>query len=353
MRRRWNWIGAATAVTALALAGAGTAPADPQEPATQPLRDVERATVAWVDGVRGAVVGVQPWRGGQPIRFNAGRSGSAVAIARRDGVTELLTTTGVIGSGMNRVQITFPDGRTGEGTVVGRDVASGAVLVHCTLATQHVLPLGRSAGAAIGARVLTAGSPYGSLHRVYQVGMSIGTITGRYDVTVAEPAKGVADRYRGEVLETDAGVNPGSFGGPLCDRRGRVIGLVVQSLARTRWLGTAAPIDPVRRHLPALRAGLGQSGAGIAAGTTKARLAAAHDGSGVVVLNGGETPLQIGDVITAITTGTRTREFGANAQAVADLLRLAAAQITAFTVIRDGEKTPVPWTRADESGEDF
>jgi S1-C subfamily serine protease len=352
-----TWSGGAVAAAALAGFGPGTDPAqaDPQDRAgvEAPLRDVEQATVAWVDRVRGAVVGVQPWRGGQPIRFNAGRSGSAVAIAHRDGVTEFLTSTGVIGGGVSRVKLTFPDGRTAEGTVVGRDSVSGAVLLQCKAATAQVLPLGRSAGAAVGTRVLTAGSPYGSLHRIYEVGMSVGTITGRYAADAAEPETGVADRYTGEVLETDAGVNPGSFGGPLCDRRGRVLGLVVQSLTRNRWLGCAAPIDPIRRRLPALRAGLGRSDTGVAAGHGGARLARAADGSGVVVLAAGDTPLQVGDVITAVRVGTAIKRLGDNAQAVADLLRLAGATVTGFTVVRDGESTDTPWKREAESGEDF
>lgn len=357
MRRWMTWSGGAVAAAALAGLGPGVRPAqaDPQDRAgvEAPLRDVEQATVSWVDGVRGAVVGVQPWRGGQPIRFNAGRSGSAVAIARRDGVTEFLTTTGVIGGGVSRVKLTFPDGRSAEGTVAGRDAASGAVLLRCKEATTQVLALGRSAGAAIGTRVLTAGSPYGSLHRINEVAMSVGTITGRYRVKAAEPENGVADRYQGEVLETDAGVNPGSFGGPLCDRRGRVLGLVVQSLTRSRWLGCAAPIDPIRRRLPALRAGLGRSGAGVDAATGGCRLAAADDGSGVVVLAAGDTPLQVGDVITAVRVGDAVKRLGDNAQAVADLLRLAGTTVTGFSVVRDGAAVEAPWKRKDESGEDF
>jgi S1-C subfamily serine protease len=341
-----------SSAVALAACAAGAAAADPQDK-EQPLRDVESATVSWIDGVRHGVVGIQPWRGGQPIRFNAGRSGSAVAIARRDGVSEYLTTTGVIGGGVSKVRLTFPDGRTAEGTVAGRDAESGAVLIRCPEAAKQLLTFGRSAGAAVGTRVLTAGSPYGSLHRINEVGMSVGTITGRYAVKAAEPETGVTDRYQGEVLETDAGVNPGSFGGPLCDRRGRVLGLVVQSLTRNRWLGCAAPIDPIRRRLPALRAGLGRSGAGVGAGATNARLAKAHDGTGVVVLAAGDTPLQVGDVITSVHIGDKKKALGDNAQAMADLLRLAAATVTGFTVIRDGESTAVPWKRDSDSEEDF
>jgi len=355
MRRVMQWSGAAAAVALAVLGHAGPAGADPQEQ-EQPLRDVERATIDWVDGVRHAVVAVQPWRSGRPIRLNrrGSGSGSAVAIHTADGATEFLTTTGVVGGNVTTVRLTFPDGRTAEGTVLGRDAVSGAVLLRSAEQANQVLPLGRSEGAAIGTRVLTAGSPYGSLHRVYQVGVSIGTITGRYPVKAAEPANGARDRYRGEVLETDAGVNPGSFGGPLCDRRGRIIGLVVQSLSRNRWLGTAAPIDPIRRRLPALRAGLGRNGIGVDGGATNTRFAAAADGSGVVVLKKGTTPLEVGDVITAVTAGGKTRRFESNAQAVADLLRLASAQVTAFEVVRDGTSVAVPWKQgADESEEDF
>lgn len=353
--RRWiEWSGAAIAAAALMVTGlAGTAPAAPDgEEGDKPLRDVERATVRWVDEVRHAVVGIQPWRGGQPIRFTRGRSGSAVAIAKRDGVTELLSSTGVIGAGVDRVRLTFPDGRTAEGRVAGRDASSGAVLVTTKTHTKAVLPLGRSGSLGIGTRVLTAGSPYGSLHRVYQVAMSVGTVTGRYPVTAAEPETGVADRYKGEVLETDAGVNPGSFGGPMCDRQGRVVGLVVQSLSRSRWLGTAAPIDPIRRRLPALRAGLGRSGSGVSVTALKARFANASDGAGVVVLAKGDTPLQVGDVITAVIAGERTHR-PRDVEALVQLLRTAGNTVSGFRVVRDGTDTPVAWDRGGDEGEDF
>lgn len=355
--RRWiRASAAATTAALLLLSGATAAPGAPAGPDGEQddaaLRDVERATVRWVDEVRHAVVGVEPWRGGQPIGFNAGRAGSAVAITTREGATELLTTTGVIGAGVERVRITYPDGRSAEGRVVGRDAVSGAVLIETQTPTKSALPLGRSEPLTVGTRVLTAGSPYGSLHRVHEVGMSVGTITGRYPVAAAEPEIGVADRYQGDVLETDAGVNPGSFGGPLCDRRGRVVGLVVQSLSRSRWLGTAAPIDPIRRRLPALRAGLGRSGAGVAVPGLKARFATAVDGTGVVVLAPGDTPLQVGDIITTVVAGPRTLR-PRDADALVQTLTDAGAAASGFRVIRDGADTPVPWSRDDGSEEDF
>jgi len=62
-------------------------------------------------------------------------------------------------------------------------------------------------------------------------------------------------RYQGVVIETDASVNPGCFGGPLLDRSGRVVGVVSRGFSTRRWLGSAIPIDQVRVAVDAILAG--------------------------------------------------------------------------------------------------
>jgi len=60
--------------------------------------------------------------------------------------------------------------------------------------------------------------------------------------------------YRGVAIETDAAVNPGSFGGPLVDRKGNVVGVVCPTFSNQRWLGQAVPGDQVRLSVAAMLA---------------------------------------------------------------------------------------------------
>src|SRR6185436_5763975 len=52
-----------------------------------------------------------------------------------------------------------------------------------------------------------------------------------------------------------AAVNPGSYGGPLVDLDGKVVGIVIEPVSTKRWLGVAVPIDEVTPILDDLKAG--------------------------------------------------------------------------------------------------
>lgn len=108
------------------------------------------------------------------------------------------------------------------------------------------LPLGRSSDLQVGHSVFTVSNAFDSLSIDGTPAFSWGRVTsiGR-----------AGGAYKGVVLETDASVNPGSFGGPLLDRKGRVVGVVTDHVAPSRWLGTAVPIDQVKLGVEDLLAG--------------------------------------------------------------------------------------------------
>ncbi len=108
------------------------------------------------------------------------------------------------------------------------------------------LPLGRSADLQVGHSVFTVSNAFDSLSIDGTPAFSWGHVTsiGR-----------AGGAYKGVVLETDASVNPGSFGGPLLDRKGRVVGVVTDHVAPSRWLGTAVPIDQIKLGVEDLLAG--------------------------------------------------------------------------------------------------
>jgi S1-C subfamily serine protease len=53
-------------------------------------------------------------------------------------------------------------------------------------------------------------------------------------------------KYSGRVLETSAHLNNGMDGGPLVDAHGALVGVLCLNYSRSRWLGTAAPIDDLK-----------------------------------------------------------------------------------------------------------
>lgn len=326
----------------LALAGAAAGHADGDADA---LRALERETRALVARVQTGLVAVSPKEGGRVRMLTAvsGTAGAGVVLPARGDRHEVLTTTDVIGVRVERAQVVTGDGRELEATVVGRDPGCGAVLLACAESPGTPLALGRSAGVRVGDRVCTGsawGSPLpGSLVHEYQAAVSLGALTARYAAADHWEEVGVNDRYRGTVLETDAAVDPGAFGGPLCDRQGRVVGLLVSTLSHARWMGTAAPIDAVRARLPALRAGLGREPAGlVSVGDTGVLLAPAVGEAGVVVLAPGPSGLAVGDVVVALDGAPVT-----DARALAVALFAPRAIASGLTVRRDDVERRVPW----------
>ncbi|MBN2491932.1 MAG: PDZ domain-containing protein [Planctomycetes bacterium] len=148
-----------------------------------------------------------------------------------------------------RIVLTDVAGRELSAGVVGISPAGGVALLRIVRrGDDPVTPLvlGSSGDVKVGDRAVSLGNPYGTIQRTGQVALSSGSVSGIYQVN----GHGA---YRGEVLETDAAVNPGAFGGPLLDARGAVIGILLDAFSYNRWLGTALPIDQVKALLPRLR----------------------------------------------------------------------------------------------------
>ena len=106
----------------------------------------------------------------------------------------------------------------------------------------------------VGQFVMSVGNPFEAIHRMWRPAVSLGVVSGKY-----KPEKGFLTYYRGEVIETDAAVNPGSYGGPLVNRKGEVVGMVTSSFDYRRWLGCAVPADTVRRALAEIRGSGGEA----------------------------------------------------------------------------------------------
>jgi 2-alkenal reductase len=113
------------------------------------------------------------------------------------------------------------------------------------------VPLGSSAGVAVGEPVAAIGAPLGNENSlavgvVSAIGRSIQSLTSRYQLT--------------DAIQTDAAITHGNSGGPLFDARGRVIGINAQIRSQSgsgndAGVGFAVPIDSAKRSMKELLAG--------------------------------------------------------------------------------------------------
>ena len=147
----------------------------------------------------------------------------------------------------NKIRVTLADGSTWNVTQVNydedRDLA--VLWTDAPLAKLKPLPIGESGKLQVGQRVYAIGNPFGldqSLTSgiISALGRSMESRTGR--------------TIRG-VIQTDAAINPGNWGGPLLDSSGRVIGVNAAILSASgAWagIGFAIPIDEANRVVPRL-----------------------------------------------------------------------------------------------------
>ncbi len=189
-----------------------------------------------------AVVRVDVTRG----VLNQQGNGSGFVIAD-DG---LIVTNHHVIKGARRIQVHLGDGRALAAELVGRDPATDLALISVQPeAPLPTLRLGRTEGLAVGAVVLTIGSPFG-----FDQTLSAGHVSALGRSIKADDDWGTAID---EVIQTDAALNPGNSGGPLLDARGRVVGItsaIFSTSGHSAGVGFAIPVEVLRGVLPELLA---------------------------------------------------------------------------------------------------
>jgi S1-C subfamily serine protease len=166
-----------------------------------------------------------------------GRLGSGFLV---DGRGRVLTNAHVVGDEKSAI-VTFDDGTETDARVLGRDESTDlAVLLVADLPRGLApLPLGRSGGLVVGDPVVAIGNPFG-LERTATTG-------------IVSALKRIINAPNGfeiqNVIQTDAAINQGNSGGPLLDRRGRVLGInsqIATESGGSNGIGFAVPIDTIR-----------------------------------------------------------------------------------------------------------
>jgi S1-C subfamily serine protease len=253
-----------------------------------------------------------------------------------------------------RIFVHFADGRAFPAKVIGSDESTDIAV----LEVDHSAPLiaARRASddpAQQGDRVYAFGSPFG-----FRFSMSQGIVSALSRDPSDGPSGGSLTNY----IQTDAAINPGNSGGPLCDIRGRVIGMNVAIVtdgggpAGSRGVGFAIPLSTIEpiveqiiAHGEVSRGFVGVSFPQTDDLNTAALRGSDFNGTGVIV-NGivfgapaEAAGLKVGDIIVGVN--------GQSVRGVAHFRTLVATRrpgdVVAIKLWREGKNSDTTLTLVD------
>ena len=150
------------------------------------------------------------------------------------------------------IEITFINDNEVEASLVGSDAYYDVAVLK--VPKEHVVKvatIAESSSVELGDTVFTVGAPLGE---EYMGTITRGIISGlnrMIDISISSGS------YMMEVLQTDAPINSGNSGGPICNISGHVIGITSSKLAGTgvEGMGFAIPADSVMSIIDSLESG--------------------------------------------------------------------------------------------------
>jgi serine protease Do len=135
----------------------------------------------------------------------------------------------------DEVAVTFADGRTAQGTVVGRDIDADLAVIEVDTTAAPALPWADGAPASIGTALFALASPGGRGLRV-----TFGFVSG-----IDRAFRGPRGRRITGSVEHTAPLLPGSSGGPIVNAAGQLLGINTNRLGEGFYL--AMPADEALR----------------------------------------------------------------------------------------------------------
>ena len=178
-------------------------------------------------------------------------SGSGFVYKIDDNYGYILTNYHVIENG-RRYVVTFYDGEEVEASLVSGDQYYDiAVLKVNKDKVKKVATLGNSSMLELGDTVFTVGAPLG---KEYMGTITKGIVSGINRMVSVELTSG---NYLMEVIQTDASINSGNSGGPICNIKGEVIGITSSKLVGSgvEGMGFAIPINTVNEMIVNIESG--------------------------------------------------------------------------------------------------
>lgn len=211
----WRWLVAAGAALVVAMAVIGTlafrlgstsAALEEQSPTPTPTPRPSATPLATTDLYTQVVPSVVL------ITTSKGSLGTGTVVTDKGTV---LTANHVVAGGGD-VTVVFADGTKSPAKIASADVKTDTATLTPSKLPEVVVPAALGGAVAVGSDVVAIGNPLG-----LQDSTTTGVVSGlgRTSRTESGTVKGL--------VQFDAAVNPGSSGGPLLDRQGLVVGVVV------------------------------------------------------------------------------------------------------------------------------
>jgi S1-C subfamily serine protease len=173
-----------------------------------------------------SVVAVHTARSGQH-----GGSGSGFAFTP-DGL--ILTNSHVI-HGARQIRVATAQGTASDAELIGEDPHTDTALIRARVELPP-LALGSSATLRVGQLAIAIGNPLG-----FDCSVTAGVVSA-----LGRTLRSTSGRLIDNVIQTDAALNPGNSGGPLCDSAGQVIGMNTAIIPSAQGICFATAADTVQ-----------------------------------------------------------------------------------------------------------
>ena len=196
-----------------------------------------------VEKVYDSVVVIQTYRNGKTY------SGGTGFVYKKDDKKAYIITNHHVVDSSDEVRIKFSNEKVITAKVVGTDeYADIAVLSVDADNVKDVASIGKSVDMRVGDTTFTVGAPIDS--ETFSWSVTRGILSGKNRVVETE------DNVI-QVLQTDAAINSGNSGGPLCNSNGEVIGVTNMKLASSsiEGMGFAIPIEDAVKYAESIITG--------------------------------------------------------------------------------------------------